>query len=116
MLESDVVVLFLFSRTLQPPDFYALSLHDALPICRAALKAAAAGFAVPFVFRRHAAAAPSETVYHASFGASGMAGSDRKSTGLNSSHVSISYAVFCLKKKNAACRTVAPPRPSLRSS
>src|SRR5699024_12382364 len=27
-------------------------------------------------------------------------GSDRKSTRLNSSHVSISYAVFCLKKKN----------------
>src|SRR5699024_11907009 len=25
---------------------------------------------------------------------------DRKSTGLNSSHVSTSYAVFCLKKKN----------------
>src|SRR5690606_40354261 len=25
---------------------------------------------------------------------------DRKSTGLNSSHVKISYAVFCLKKKN----------------
>src|SRR5699024_11812507 len=34
---------------------------------------------------------------------------DRKSTRLNSSHVSISYAVFCLKKKNKhptvyACR------------
>src|SRR5438067_3891794 len=28
-----------------------------------------------------------------------FAGSDRKSTRLNSSHVSISYAVFCLKKK-----------------
>src|SRR5438067_11322345 len=28
------------------------------------------------------------------------AGEDRKSTRLNSSHVSISYAVFCLKKKN----------------
>src|SRR5207249_8125174 len=28
------------------------------------------------------------------------AGLDRKSTRLNSSHVSISYAVFCLKKKN----------------
>src|SRR6266496_4484991 len=28
------------------------------------------------------------------------AGSDRKSTRLNSSHVEISYAVFCLKKKN----------------
>src|SRR5207249_10539036 len=27
------------------------------------------------------------------------AGEDRKSTRLNSSHVSISYAVFCLKKK-----------------
>src|SRR5437868_7927267 len=27
------------------------------------------------------------------------AGQDRKSTRLNSSHVSISYAVFCLKKK-----------------
>src|SRR5690606_39969580 len=33
---------------------------------------------------------------------------DRKSTRLNSSHVKISYAVFCLKKKKsrrAACRT-----------
>src|SRR5207249_7421636 len=28
---------------------------------------------------------------------------DRKSTRLNSSHVSISYAVFCLKKKNVPC-------------
>src|SRR2546428_13744411 len=28
------------------------------------------------------------------------AGSDRKSTRLNSSHDQISYAVFCLKKKN----------------
>src|SRR5437868_10263654 len=37
------------------------------------------------------------------------AGTDRKSTRLNSSHVSISYAVFCLKKKNLdaheVCRT-----------
>src|SRR5690554_7209583 len=31
----------------------------------------------------------------------GMANLDRKSTRLNSSHVRISYAVFCLKKKNA---------------
>src|SRR5438874_9953112 len=28
---------------------------------------------------------------------------DRKSTRLNSSHVEISYAVFCLKKKNKVC-------------
>src|SRR5690554_7788033 len=33
------------------------------------------------------------------FGALGLA-LDRKSTRLNSSHVRISYAVFCLKKKN----------------
>src|SRR5438309_9212910 len=44
---------------------------------------------------------------------------DRKSTRLNSSHSSISYAVFCLKKKKAANRAVdawglsAPkPRPA----
>jgi predicted dehydrogenase len=42
---------------------------------RAALKAAAA-LAVPHVWRRHAHAAPSETVLHASFGADGMAWSD----------------------------------------
>src|SRR6266704_2528889 len=36
---------------------------------------------------------------------------DRKSTRLNSSHVSISYAVFCLKQKNAsdAARCALPP-------
>jgi predicted dehydrogenase len=43
---------------------------------RTAMKAAAATFAAPFVWRLHAHAAPSETVLHASFGASGMAGSD----------------------------------------
>src|SRR5690606_42161727 len=41
---------------------------------------------------RHASAAP---------GPAGIASiRDRKSTRLNSSHVKISYAVFCLKKKN----------------
>ncbi|HEY1187396.1 MAG TPA: Gfo/Idh/MocA family oxidoreductase, partial [Gemmata sp.] len=43
---------------------------------RAALKTAAATFAAPFVWKLHAHAAPSETVLHASFGASGMAGAD----------------------------------------
>src|SRR2546430_8686446 len=39
---------------------------------------------------------------------------DRKSTRLNSSHSQISYAVFCLKKKN----TTSPPniRASVRSA
>src|SRR5690242_20764904 len=35
---------------------------------------------------------------------------DRKSTRLNSSHMSISYAVFCLKKKNVQFVEVDPPR------
>src|SRR5438067_5676278 len=37
---------------------------------------------------------------------------DRKSTRLNSSHVSISYAVFCLKKKKPiwSCAVPKPPR------
>lgn len=44
---------------------------------RAALKSlAAATLAAPAVLRLHAGAAPSETLYHASFGASGMAGAD----------------------------------------
>src|SRR3712207_7789218 len=37
--------------------------------------------------------------------------SDRKSTRLNSSHANISYAVFCLKKKNSNC--IASPPHSL---
>src|SRR3712207_7394294 len=34
-----------------------------------------------------------------------VAGGDRKSTRLNSSHANISYAVFCLKKKKEQLRT-----------
>src|SRR3989442_7978446 len=36
---------------------------------------------------------------------------DRKSTRLNSSHVRISYAVFCLKKKNKHLVTPSTPAP-----
>src|SRR2546426_6659011 len=35
---------------------------------------------------------------------------DRKSTRLNSSHLVISYAVFCLKKKNEYYRRYSQPR------
>src|SRR5690554_7658070 len=40
-------------------------------------------------------------------------GSDRKSTRLNSSHVRISYAVFCLKKKKTPypAHRMTPPGP-----
>src|SRR5437763_12980292 len=44
-----------------------------LPTRRTAL---AAALAAPAVFRRHATAAPSETLRHASIGAAGMAASD----------------------------------------
>src|SRR5438876_8817932 len=40
---------------------------------------------------------------------------DRKSTRLNSSHPSISYAVFCLKKKKAKLATPFT-RPSIRTA
>src|SRR5690349_23343506 len=40
---------------------------------------------------------------------------DRKSTRLNSSHVEISYAVFCLKKKKTA-RTLRTLKPQHRRS
>src|SRR5256885_11304098 len=42
-------------------------------------------------------------------------GADRKSTRLNSSHLVISYAVFCLKKKNNRCRTSSTAGHSGRS-
>jgi predicted dehydrogenase len=51
------------------------------PITRrtAVKRLAAAGLALPFAFRAHGRAAPSETIYHASFGANGMALSDIES-------------------------------------
>src|SRR5690348_15596556 len=69
---------------------------------RSALKslaAAGAGFAAPMVFRAHAGAAPSETLYHASFGASGMARNDIDSI-TASPHVKL-VAVADVDLKNA---------------
>src|SRR5256885_8786729 len=45
-------------------------------------------------------------------------GLDRKSTRLNSSHLVISYAVFCLKKKNSSAHGLQrrPSRASLTSA
>jgi hypothetical protein len=42
-------------------------------------RCASAGLAVPFVWRAHAHAAPSQSLYHASFGAAGMAMADIRS-------------------------------------
>src|SRR5437868_12198384 len=72
---------FFFFNDTATTEIYTLSLHDALPI----------------LHHQHAVVG--------CFGdgemelARGARKRDRKSTRLNSSHVSISYAVFCLKKK-----------------
>src|SRR5256885_10235848 len=42
-----------------------------------------------------------------------LAQADRKSTRLNSSHLVISYAVFCLKKKKESTVTADAPRISV---
>src|SRR5205814_9168419 len=79
------------------PDISTLSLHDALPILRSALPAEKTSDAAAAHARAHARAArrrlsPRRRRVCA-------AKEDRKSTRLNSSHLGISYAVFCLKKK-----------------
>src|SRR5215203_6292540 len=75
--------VFFFNDT-ATTEIYTLSLHDALPIyCGvAAVETVVAGAAREYVVALAA-----------------VAGIDRKSTRLNSSHANISYAVFCLKKK-----------------
>src|SRR5689334_24268117 len=49
--------------------------------------------------------AGSDIIETNSFGGTPIVLADRKSTRLNSSHSSISYAVFCLKKKRAKTTT-----------
>src|SRR2546430_11178217 len=92
-LPSYAYFIFFFFNDTATTEIYTLSLHDALPI-----------FALPV------AALPLVTVGTAVAFGVGVAGGvasgrrrDRKSTRLNSSHSQISYAVFCLKKKNLFC-------------
>src|SRR5690625_7717809 len=59
--------------------------------CPGGFRAAAAGF---HLLRRH-----DGRLLCSSRGTASRVRQDRKSTRLNSSHVAISYAVFCLKKK-----------------
>src|SRR5436305_10355887 len=79
----------------QPSETYTLSLHDALPsfgqepeFARAALELAPER---PVPREREAGPRTADRDLR-----------DRKSTRLNSSHVRISYGVFCLKKKDRA--------------
>src|SRR5699024_11393839 len=94
----------MFLQRHSPPTYTStLSLHDALPIwlhLAHGLFHMVQYFVKPFVRRRERQLLREE-VYrnrlHAVDPGNGFL--DRKSTRLNSSHVSISYAVFCLKKK-----------------
>src|SRR6266498_4565450 len=56
--------------------------------------------------RHHRGGASHQHLQDAVLGSGQRGRPDRKSTRLNSSHVRISYAVFCLKKKK---KTVLPP-------
>src|SRR6266513_2511016 len=74
------ISFFFFFNATATTEIYTLSLHDALPI---------------FLLRRVRITTLQEWFSPARV----QQREDRKSTRLNSSHVSISYAVFCLKKK-----------------
>src|SRR6266542_6415891 len=76
---------FFFFNDTATPEIYTLSLHDALPIFVNA--AAVADRVVERIAQRIADEAK-------------RVNEDRKSTRLNSSHGSISSAVFCLNKQN----------------
>src|SRR5437899_8163428 len=88
-------MLFFFLHHGRPPAISTLSLHDALPICTPAWY-----WSEYWPWLRpdwRIGSTPSMPPFHLNPPAS--TASDRKSTRLNSSHLGISYAVFCLKKK-----------------
>src|SRR5207253_3877638 len=86
--------LFFFFNDTAPSEFYTLSLHDALPIF--------APLGSSFLIKIRMGSARLDPA--------ALNERDRKSTRLNSSHVAISYAVFCLKKKTVCNHP--PQRPS----
>src|SRR6266446_9346693 len=76
---------FFFFNDTATTEIYTLSLHDALPICYTSRCSSLSWSTPPSTGCGWAATRPCIA--------------DRKSTRLNSSHLVISYAVFCLKKK-----------------
>src|SRR5437870_9599896 len=94
--------LFCFSTSSRSSS-YSLSLHDALPISFNLREGFALGDAVNQIKELAINTLPDT-----------IATQDRKSTRLNSSHVAISYAVFCLKKKSAISASMAWTEASSR--
>src|SRR5204863_10148934 len=106
----------LFLNASATSRIYTLSLHDALPISRVratrhqegarVLDHQPAGLHGDGARRRRLGGGDLPLVHARHPGADAE---DRKSTRLNSSHVEISYAVFCLKKKSTyTIRMVSP--------
>src|SRR5690348_18331000 len=90
-LQSTYSFFFFFFNDTATTEIYTLSLHDALPI---------------FLERRRCGrGARGRTEPPLPLHRRRWRTSDRKSTRLNSSHPSISYAVFCLKKKKKHKKT-----------
>src|SRR5256885_13061421 len=105
---------FFFLNDPAPPEIYPLPLHDALPICpveRCPRTRAGRECAGVWSGPR----GPRLPVEPPSLRAD--AGDvDRKSTRLNSSHLVISYAVFCLKKKNKRLQAVSLPQSTVATA
>src|SRR3712207_8423709 len=104
---------FFFNDT-ATTEIYTLSLHDALPISRASRTAARQARRRRGQQRRRPAGAAEAAARDLADDPGRPADApaeDRKSTRLNSSHANISYAVFCLTKKNPPSRLGLPPSP-----
>src|SRR5262245_65006320 len=94
MYSISIFYIFFFFNVPATTEIYTLSLHDALPISRPPLFARTPSPVTKLAPRTRSRGAPSmRRRGPLAFAA------DRKSTRLNSSHLGISYAVFCLKKK-----------------
>src|SRR5256885_12137721 len=91
---------FFFFNDTATTEIYTLSLHDALPIYVHVGRSEP-----PLEFRFRGEASDADVVISSGDSCAELIRSvpskDRKSTRLNSSHLVISYAVFCLKNKNA---------------
>src|SRR5256885_14767494 len=92
MLQFSYFFFFFFFNDTATTEIYTLSLHDALPICNT-LEACSGEI------RRSVRIWPHNGTSGQNVQKLRTTILDRKSTRLNSSHLVISYAVFCLKKK-----------------
>src|SRR5690606_41356586 len=99
-----------FFMAASPTVLYTLSLHDALPICPG--QRGPPGPRRRQVPRRAARQRDPLPRPDQQLHPHPARNLDRKSTRLNSSHVKISYAVFCLKKKKKVQQTTITTQSS----